>query len=397
MKSDKINLRFGALEFLMNFAYPMFFSYMVMYFRQYGHSESRIGIILSIATAGLMFSQIASGYLSDSRISVKKIVLFHMAASAVCAVLIIVFKNAAILAIFLYIVGSFTGRTLTSLLDSYVTKLSAKRSKLNFGVVRGFGSMGFAISAVLAGIIVNQLGFSLSFAIHAAAMAVGLLLCLKAEDVPVAHKSAGESVSFFKAASELLRHKPFMLALLASLVTYIGSTIHSGFLALVIVDVGGSSASLGIGLFLMAGSEAPVMWNYYRLMRRFTEEQLLMFSFIMYCVKIILIMLFYNVIGVVLLQAMQAITFALFLPSMIRYLGKIIPDRLLASSIMLWSSVYGGGSGIIASLIGGFVIEKYGIMVAHFVALAFCAVGAAIMAYKLITEGKSPHIANNRL
>ena len=376
------NMLFGASGFVVFALNSIFITFSLQFFNEMGYSESQIGLMLSATMLLTLVSQVLSGYLSDNIVTIKKILLADLAITMVVVLLMIPAKNSYPLLFLLYGVYSMTGRMAGNFLDGYITRVATFRSGLDFGFTRGVSSIGWAFAALFGGWLIREMGINMMFILHTVFAVAAVVVVFLLEDVPLVkkEKAKGEkNESLLQSASAVLRLPGFLATTLACLLIYTGVyTVHS-FFSLTVIAVGGTSSDIGLGMALLALSEVPLLWNFYRLSRRFKNSHMILCSILMYGVKSILLICFQTVEGVVWIQVMQGVTYAMFLPSILKFMQSLLPEKYMTTGIMLWLAIYNSGSQIIGSLIGGFLLENYGIVPLYVVNGVLAFVGTGLM------------------
>ncbi len=384
---SKENRVFGSAEFLLNASASILFSYIIVYLSLSGYTKSAIGVIVSSTYIFNIISQAATGYVSEYYISIKKILISFIIMTFLAVSLVPLVKQSYFAVFIIFAVISFAGRSQTAIIDNHVVKLSEKRSGLSFGFVRGFGSIGYAVTAVVAGIILDKLGYDSLFAIYGVACLLAFLSVIPTEDIPVQKKVVGQKTqSFPEAMKQLLAIKPYVITVVASTIVYIGATASSTYVPVIISDLGGDSSQVGIAIFLSAASEAPVLWNYKRISERFSIRMLLLLSFFLYVLRMGLLFAFPNRTIIIILQTMQSITFGLFVPAFISNIRSVVNDSLLSLAILLGGATYVAVGGVVGSLVGGVLLEVGGYYYLYTFCFLSCLAGAAIFGFSMLIK-----------
>ena len=386
----KENMLFGAAGFAVFALNSIFLTFSVLFFNEAGYSESQIGFMLSATVLLSMVSQVLTGYLCDNVITIKKIVFLDIIVSVAAVLLMIPAKNSYLALFALYGAYSLTGRMASNLIDSYITRVAQRRSALDFGFTRGISSIGWGFASLFGGWLIRGLGIHMMFVLHTIFGVLAAVIVLLLEDVPLAKKQAPggkESEGLLASASAVFRLPGFMLTTFACLLIFLGVNTPHPYFSLIVVAVGGDSSDVGLGIFLLAVSEVPLLWNFYRLAGRVKDSHMILCSIAMYVVKAILLLSFQTVEGVVWIQAMQGVTYALFLPSILRFMQTLLPERYMTTGIMLWVAIYNSGSQILGSLLGGFLLEHYGFVPLYYILGSLAIVGGCMMAYVMKRYG----------
>ena len=385
----KENMSFGAAGFVTFAINSIFINFSVSFFEKAGYSETQIGFMLAVTVLVAMAAQVATGYLSDNVLSIKKILLIDIVLTMVSVLLMRPAVHSYPVLFLLYTVFSLSGRMVTQLIDGYITRVAQRRSGLDFGFTRGISSCGYATAAVIGGMLINQFDMDMMFWMHTVLCVIALAVIWPLEDVPLIKRSdddAGKAKgdSFFVAAKAVFATPGFLLTTIACLLMQSGIYVVLTYYPLIVEKVGGTPGDVGIGMFLLAISEVPVLWNYHRLKRRFQNGHMMIFAMLMYVLKSALWIMFQNVAGVVVIQVMQSVTYALFLPAAMRFMQEILPERHITTGLMIWLAIYSSGGQIVGSLAGGFLMENNDSVTPLYIACAApCLVGAVLMMFAL--------------
>jgi len=389
----KENLLFGAAGFLVFALNSIFITFSLLFFEEAGFSETQIGFMLSLTVIVSMLSQVATGYLSDNVLTIKKIMLIDIAVTAVVALLMIPVQQSYALTFVLYAFFSLTGRMIGPMLDGYITRMAQLRSGLDFGFTRGLSSIGWAFAAIVGGWLIRGIGIHMMFVLHTIFAVAAFVMVAQLEDVPLNKKEIkdgrAQSESFADAAKAVLRTRGFLVTTMACLLLSTGIYVVHSIFALIVTHVGGTSGDVGLGIFFLALSEVPILWNYHRIARRVKNGHLIVLSCLTYALKAGLLIAFQSVSGVVFLQLMQSVTYAVFLPAILRFMQSLLPERYMSTGIMMWLAIYGSGSQIIGSVLGGYLLENRGYVPLHAASVAFCLAGAVVMVYAVKRYAKN--------
>lgn len=358
---SKENKIFGLIEILINAVNAIFFAYIAIYLKDIGYSESSIGIIMSTTLAVNILAQPVIGYLSDNYIGIKRIIVFCVTVMLLSVSVIPFVKQYYYVMLIVFTIISFSGRPTASVMDMYVTMLSKIRSGLDFGFVRGLGSLGYALTAVIAGLIIKRFGSGSIFIMHAITSILAVFAITKAEDVPVRKiKGSQKTAGFVSVMKQLLGIRAYVVAIIAVSIVFLAANAHGTYMSIIILGLGGTPADFGAAVFLSAASEAPVMWNYYRLLKYISAESMLCVSLAFYTVRMLIMLLFPNLMVMIIMQLMQSVSFGLFIPSFIRHLQAIAPDSVGTTAVLLGAAIYGGVSGVAGTVLGGILLENKG-------------------------------------
>ena len=116
-----------------------------------------------------------------------------------------------------------------------------------------------------------------------------------------------------------------------------------------------------------------------RLTKRFSSASLMRFAVIMFTVKELAIFLASSVAMLYAAEALQAFSFAIFVPASVRYVSEVIEKRNSAKGQTYITAVISLAS-IFASLIGGALLDSVGAKAALFIGVLVSAAGTLVSA-----------------
>ncbi|MDF2657183.1 MAG: transporter [Bacillota bacterium] len=356
------------------------------YMASLGFSGVQIGIVTSAGTAVGIGASPFWGYRSHHSKDSTKVLLF-LCISATVIILGAALVKQYILFLFTYMAFTFFQTAIMPLTDAMAIK-----EQINFGSVRKYGSIGFALGVFVAGQAADAAGLVIILPFcamgYTAAWIIMIRLRLsrkkstgKADFKNIDGAIADNQISSIKASPALnpageasaekkkgknrasyfmlFKNKKYMALLLSAFFicgTNVANNTYFGFLY---KDVGGSIAGIGTAFLLMCSSEAPFMAWTERLSRRFGMEKLILFSLIMSALRY----LWYStgpapglLIGTFFVQGMVT---GIVLVELVRYLNCLVDRAIIGMSMALYYAFSSNFSSIVCHLIGGTILDHY--------------------------------------
>jgi MFS family permease len=311
---------------------------------------------MTILGATNFIAQPIFGYLTDNYISEKKLFI-------ICSILTIptLFLLQASIATFwaliatTFLLGIFL-RQFVSVIDSWTVKIRTTNSDINYGLTRGMGSLSFAISALVFGKIFEIYSLEYIFISCAGFVVVSIIVALSIDKSNI--KKNTEKKAGFKI---ILKNPRYKLLLISGFLCTFSLSIAITYFPLLLESKGGTSGDLGISLFITALSEVPVMLLLNRFANRIKIDKLLLIALLFYIFRVGSMLLAPNLTILIAVQSIQSLSFGLYYPTAIIYIYEIIDSRFISTAIMTFSSFTMAISAIIASSIGGLMIDSFGI------------------------------------
>jgi len=339
------------------------FPFLNLYLRSIGLSGTQIGIITSVGLLMMTISQPIWGLISDVLGTRKRILQLNLSLSLVFGIMITLkedfFSLLIVLALF-YLVRS----PLMRIVDTIA--LTQNDEGDTYGRVRLWGSLGFALAVVLVGNILRHTSLKNFSYIFAVLVAFSLLVSFHR---PSEAKRTRQRGLVKRNLISLIRNRAFLLFLIFSFLVGLSAAIHSAFFSIYFAQIGAGEGLIGVSWGIAALSEVAVFFYSQRLLRKFSSVKLLSFGALLYGIRWILYAVLSNPLLILLVQATQGISFALFYFSGITFVSQVAPSELQVTGQGIFGAVFTFGlSGIVGSLLGGLIFDVLGVSVMYGIA-----------------------------
>jgi PPP family 3-phenylpropionic acid transporter len=249
-----------------------------------------------------------------------------------------------------------TWMPLEALLDTWILSTDDLPHS-DYGSIRSGGSLGFSIITLFFGSLIVRFGFKVS---PMAFILSGSLLFFLALTTNTHTRKAPTRMGL-RQVRLLLSNKKYIALLGLSILIFIGHMGINNFYIYVVNRVGSNESLIGQAAALAAFVEIFGFYLAGKLQKKI-DPMLLMIAIAIgsFC-RIFFLAHSYSLLGILLTAAIQGLTFSLFLGTFKIYISEITPISLLASAQTLGASTYFGISSILANIIGGILIDDYGI------------------------------------
>jgi PPP family 3-phenylpropionic acid transporter len=333
-------------------------SFLPIYLAHVKLDSTEIGLLLGIGPLFMIVVPPMWGLLSDKLGKLKEVLLVTLIFSAILG--FILFKMTSFLSVaFILCIFYVFFAAVMPLTDSFTFR-TASALKLNFGTIRLFGSVGFAISSALLGMILTKYGTGILSGLFLA-LAVISLLCLlmvkENKEQQNSIKSAGIKMDDFV---RLFKSRYICFYFLMVFFVGLSHRMNDSFLSLYIKSVGGSDTTAGLAWFTAAVFEAVVFSLSKYWLKNGRENQLLLFAIVTYIIRWCLLAFTSNPAVIVGMQVLHSLTFAVFYLTMQQHFMKNVPSHIQATGQTVLLSVYFGVTGILGSVIGGPILQNLG-------------------------------------
>lgn len=395
LSEKKLNIYYSFLQIAYWVTSAVVFCFTTVFLQFRGYSNYEIGIVFAVGNIiGFVSQPLIAGYIDRSD---RRTLLRCIRITAVLAVLLMLAvyllpsgSVSLIVAYALLVAGNTLLNPLCISLSFYIESWGCG---INFSRARALGSLSFAVCNVILGMLVQRVSENAvptSFILFSSLLGLATLLF-----VPVdrAHRIAAPERRMQSASekpSGLLEfareNKRFMLFLLGTATLYFTHGMIGNFMIEFIRSIGGGSEDMGNVLAFMTVVEVPVMLLFGRLTQRFRCSSLLRFAVIMFTVKELMIYLASSLPALYAAEALQAFSFALFVPASVRYVDEVIAKHNAVKGQAFVTSMMTLGS-IFASYIGGLLLDTSTPGFTLLVGVIVSAVGTLIMLGAIQTTG----------
>ena len=361
-KTSNLTVKYSFIQgfFWMSFAAIMGFS--SIYLLDAGFSNTQIGLLIAAAgiISAILQPIIASYADKPTSPSLKKIVGILVCLILAFGLLLILCKSSLVLT------GLFYGGCITflQLLNPLVNALGMESinqgRRLNFGVSRGMGSVAYAIAAYVLGIAADKAGAGtvpitiiLSFSLFLFAL---IAFPFQKSISPAEKAEAGgqSPLNFFR------RYKKFTIVLVGCVLLYISHVLLNNFTFQIVESKGGNSADMGFSMALSALIELPTMFFFGYMLKKVRCDIWFRITGIFFMLKCLGTLLAPNIPVFYGVQFFQMLGWALIAVSSVYYVNSIMDAQDAIKGQAYLTMTYTLGS-VLASLLGGALIDKAGV------------------------------------
>ncbi|MBN3522818.1 MFS transporter [Paenibacillus apiarius] len=328
-------------------------SYLPLYYKTLGFTSVQIGMLYSIGPLVSIVSNLFWGVTSDKLGTVKKVLIVLLAAQIALSVALSQFSSfGAVVA--MLICFYFFYFPIYPLSDSFAIITAQSQGKSFIGI-RVFGSIGFAVSAIVFGMVLRSVGSQYSVWAVVMLGALSLVLAFFLTD-----KRATLKKMEFSGLWAVLKQREVVLFFLFVLLLAIAHRLNEAFLGLSLSLLGADESLIGWAWMLSALSEIPIFFLLNAFGDRFKELPLLAFSGLTYAIRFLLVAYMQNPVGIVSTQLMHSVSFGIFYFVAVRYISRIIPDEYRSTGLALYTIVWSSIAGLLSGTLGGVLLEAYG-------------------------------------
>ncbi|MHA6483653.1 MFS transporter [Paenibacillus sp. strain BS8-2] len=350
-KQETLALR--AFNFATFSTQALVISFIPLYFMTKGFSESQIGVLYSAGLFVSIFANILTGLASDKYRTIRKILIILLFAQLVLVTVLFPLENVVWITIVMTMFYFFQ-TPMNPLSDSLIL-LSSQHTGTPYALIRIFGSLGFALSAYLLGLLLKAIGSDWTIAVAFGTVSITLVLSFFIKDYQSKARKI-EFSGFFK----LLGQRHVLIFFLLILMVSTSHRMYEGFLAVTMRQLGASDTLVGLALLVSASSEIPILFLLGKYGHKLRELPLLAFASLMYGLRLWLMGEISDPHWFIATQAMHSVSFGIYFSTALRYISMLIPDEYRASGQAVYTIIWTGAAGLISGVVGGVIYEQFG-------------------------------------
>ena len=361
-----LNINGMLLQFFFWFGSCTYMAFIITTLIDYGWPAGSAALAMTVMSVIAMLVQPVYGFICDKFMSEKMITVFLLTLAAVCFILLpFSLGSGNILLILLNIAGiTVTGMQINGLLDAWLVGLKQEFQSINYGLIRGCGSFSYALSAQLTGAATVAFGHDARMWIGGAALlltAVTAFTFRPAKRAASAANAAGivvnadEKIFNQLKGAEALRlifsSKQYCLLLAVSFFLMLSNAAITIMIQLLARDFGGSAADIGTATAVMAFSEAPFMFMMAFFIKKIGYKRLFLICSLAYAVRMIINASISSLDGLIYVQLLQGLSYAVLQPVAMSYLSQIVEERVRSTAVTTYTAITSSLTGILGNLI----------------------------------------------
>ncbi|WP_411502512.1 MFS transporter [Brevibacillus centrosporus] len=346
---------FCALYLFIYYGFGAFSPLITQYYKSIHLTGTQIGMISAVAPVVSIVAQPMWGMICD-RFQIRKAVLLGtLLASGLVGLLFTAVSTYAFVFL-LYILLSFFQSAIIPVSDS-LTLNYTKKHQLQFGDIRMWGAVGFALAAFVTGLFVERWGPSVLFISYCLALITAFLFLMRLPGEVT--ESSRFTVSIFKGMKQLLRIPRFSLFLLASFCMFGAVNANNIWFSLYYQEIGGTVAGVGLAFLLFAGSEAPFMKLAGYFVRRWGIETTLLGAAIFSAIRWFWYSSAPSTTAVLLIFFIQGVSVGFYLATAAQFVRENTPASLQVTALAVFFSVGSGLGTMLCNLLAGWIKDEF--------------------------------------
>lgn len=341
-----------AHNFLFFGMLALFIPFLPVFLDGQGLETNEVGLIIGAGGFVTIIAQPLWGMISDRRKTLRKVLL------------LLIFM-AAISGFLLFHMNSFVGLIIAAMvvyfflmpIDPLTESLSFTMTETigtNYGSVRTYGALGYAVLSLVVGYVMKWFGMSSVSILFVVIGIISFAVMWKMPDVPTS--SAPVTIDGLK---KVLKNREMQLFLLLVFLSSIPARMNDTFLGIHIRSLGGDPSLVGIAFFISAGSEIVIFALSVWWLRQGKELLIMTIAIFFYALRFFLSGIVESALLLAIIQLFQALTFPIYYTAAIQNLYRIVPREWRATGQTVLALLFFGLSGIVSSSVGGFIYHEW--------------------------------------
>ena len=362
---------FFAYYFMHFFAQAISYALLITFLTTLGYTATQRSLFfVADALFGMVF-QVILGYLCDRHQKIKPYLYMLLLVYVIgtYALYRTTEMNFLVHMFLVPLVGSML-RLSASLSDSLTIETS-EETRDNYGVIRLFGSIGWAVGSPVAAWIVAKWGYPMLGPSFIVFMALCVASILGIKDVKKVSSSDPVTMSDVQS---LLRNPSYMLTVVILFLLFVVDMTQSYSVIDKIWYLNGSEKDVGNYWLMAAMLELPLFFYGGRLMQKLGSFKTIIIAGFFYGIRYVVYGCATSIFHMFVGGALQGVTYPLLMVASKIMVDEKTPENMRTSGQQVANAVYNSGSALISPILVGLMEDNIGINNSLFVIAALAAV-----------------------
>lgn len=376
VRSVKLYFR---LYFLLIFAsMGMLMAYMSLHYDQLGFSGIQISTIIVVGSAAVILLAPRYGQVFDRAFNKRSVLIGSLLVMAISLGSIAWLKAFVPVVLFWTIYRAVQGPfySTSENLSYSVASKSTERGTSSFGSIRLWGSIGFAVSTLIAGWIYQNYGFTYNTIVFLVlvALSIVVLLLIPESVFDVSGETKEEHLSLSAVLKLIVNHRFLWLMALA---LAISDPVQDGIRAfepIFMQHLGLEAGMIGLANSLSALGEVPFMIYADRVIRKVGLKQIVIIVIVFDIIRRLLVWFFPTAGIVFVTSVLTSVSFTFRLVCSVTLINMILPKNVTSTANALIGVTMFGVGYMLSNAVSGFIYDRYGNREIYLMGAALCVI-----------------------
>ena len=381
------NFAFRLIQFFFWSSSCAITSYVSVFLLPKGYDNTAIGSIISL---GLLISILFGPIIATIADNSKNSTLMTVMAEVFIILMVLLFptlfiKEKNILLSILFCLSIAISYATIANVNALCFILEETGEKIRYGFGRAMGSLGYAVTSAVLGIAILRLGNNIIIISSIVVLFIMTVILLITDNnyrkvLRKANKTIKEKTVTTK---EFFKNNKTLIVTLFFLATifFFSNALNNSYMFQVVSSIGGTSEDMGLIFSIMALMEIPAMFIFDKLIEKIPLKSLMVFSAVTFLIKNAF---FFskNIAFFYIAQIFQATSFAIMMPAIVVYINSKTtkPEAVRGQAIF---NTFNAVVGILASFIGGLILDNLGVRQLLYIGYAISLLGVILSIYRL--------------
>lgn len=322
-------------------------TFLVSFMTMSGYTASQVGLAVAVFSVVNFTCQPVWGYLSDRMKNIRRTIIICL----VCATPLLLLLPGAVesrlsyLMIVYTLLACFQG-PVAGLLDSLTYGGAETNPYIVYGIARGSGSLFSAVAMLVSGELLYRIGVKYAFVVEAALFVLAAVCAMlySGTGFESAASPKSERTALGGTIREILQNRACLFLFLSVILLNIGVKAGYTFVPMMVLEMGGTTASNGYVMAINTVGMMPCMllYNYLHDKRKVSNKIL----YLLACLFTIARILSLAMVG--------------SMPAMLTAITEIVPQRIRTTAITLAAALQLGVSSLAGDYAAGLLAERIG-------------------------------------
>lgn len=330
----------------------IFLPYFNLYCYRLGFSGFQIGVLSALRTAATVLFPLFWGTLADRFQIRRPIYIFCNFISTGIWVFYLYTSDFWIMLVITILYGTFYA-PIISFLEAFTMDVLVGEKK-SYGRIRVWGSMSFILVVIVVGKVIDLYSVDVILVLILVGSLVQAVISTNIPDIKI------EKQKLTKTGAQFLLKIQVIVFLFCAFLMLVSHGAYYGFFSIHLENLGYGSTFIGLAWAVAVISEILVMVQSKEIFKRFSLENVLVFSFIMAAFRWFTLFFTTSPVIILLIQITHAITYGTFHIASILYIDSLSPDEAKTLGQAVNNAVTYGLGIMIGFFMSGYLYESTG-------------------------------------
>lgn len=362
----------GSYYFFFFIAFGALYTMLPLFLEGKGLSKQQASSIMAVGPVVTVIFQPIWGMICDRYNAQRKVLIGTLLGAATIG-LIYSFADTYLLYLIFFAGMALFHSSGVPILDSISLSYTQKNGR-DYGSLRLWGAIGFAVASWGAGIIAEATDLSSIFYLYVGAMIVCVFLT---RGLP--QEAAPFSGNMLHGLKKLFFIPRYLLLMLSTFLVFGVIQANNVLYGFFFTAIGGTVAGVGLSFLIAAGSEAPVMRAAGMLIRKYGMIPVLIIAALVSSLRWVFYGTEPSVTLVMWLLFVQGISVGLYLPAAAQFIRQVAPQEIQVTALGIYSAVGHGLGAMTWTMVGGMLADRFDIFVTYKLLGIVSWVGVAVL------------------